>query len=93
LTFQKFCAIIIVRAALDRLPAEYFLGGVNVKIDDDKMQVPADVIQALARCLLPAIREFFDSAEGKREFAEWQAQQRTEQSAEPREEKQLREAS
>jgi hypothetical protein len=74
-----------------------------VKIDDDGIQksfaqalnrpVPADAIEALARCLLPAMREFFDSAEGQREFAEWQARQRTEQSAEPPEEKQLREAS
>jgi hypothetical protein len=74
-------------------PLNIFQGGVNVKIGDDKMQVPADAIEALARCLLPAMREFFDSAEGQREFAEWQARKRTEQSAEPPEEKQLREAS
>ncbi|MDR0861461.1 MAG: hypothetical protein LBN30_01590 [Oscillospiraceae bacterium] len=64
-----------------------------MKIDDDKMQVPADAIEALARCLLPAIRSYFESAEGQAEFAEWQARQRTEQSAEPPEEKKLREAS
>jgi hypothetical protein len=74
-------------------PLNIFQGGVNVKIDDDEMQVPADAIEALARCLLPAMREFFDSAEGQREFAEWQARQRTEQSAEPPEKKKLREAS
>jgi hypothetical protein len=74
-------------------PLNIFQGGVNVKIDDDEMQVPADAIEALARCLLPAMREFFDSAEGQREFAKWQARQRTEQLAEPPEEKNLREAS
>jgi hypothetical protein len=73
-------------------PLNIFQGGVNVKIDDDKMQVPADAIEALARCLLPAIRSYFESDEGQAEFAEWQSRQRTEQSAEPPEEKKLREA-
>jgi hypothetical protein len=56
-----------------------------VKIDDDKYQVPADAIEAWARCLLPEIRSYFESAEGQREFAEWQVRQHTEQ-PEPAEE-------
>jgi hypothetical protein len=32
----------------------------------------------MARCLLPAIVEFFESDEGKREFAEWRANQDSE---------------
>ena len=37
---------------------------------------PADALEALARCLYPAIRSFYESEEGQREFAEWQAAQR-----------------
>ena len=35
---------------------------------------PADALEALARCLYPAMRSFFESEEGRREYAEWQAQ-------------------
>ena len=34
--------------------------------------IPDEAIKALARCLLPAIRSYFESVEGWREFAEWQ---------------------
>ena len=51
-----------------------------MKMDDGKMQVPADAIEALARRLLPAMRSYFESAEGQAEFAEWQARQSAEQS-------------
>ena len=34
--------------------------------------IPDEAIGALARCLLPAMRSYFESAEGWREFAEWQ---------------------
>ena len=37
--------------------------------------IPKHEIESLARCLLPEIRRFFDSAEGKREFKAWQAEQ------------------
>ena len=37
--------------------------------------VPDDSIEALARMLYPAMVSFFESEEGQREFAEWQAQQ------------------
>ena len=34
--------------------------------------IPDEALEALARCLLPAIRSYFEGAEGWREFAEWQ---------------------
>lgn len=40
-----------------------------------------DAIQALARCLYPAIRAYFESEQGQREFAEWRARKST--AAEP----------
>ena len=33
--------------------------------------IPDTALEALARCLLPAIRSYFESDEGQREFAEW----------------------
>ncbi len=41
--------------------------------------IPDCEIESLARALLPAIQKFFESEEGKREFEEWQAQRREEQ--------------
>ena len=46
-----------------------------MKIADEKYQPPADVIEALARRLLPAIRSYFESDEGKVAFTEWKSQQ------------------
>jgi len=37
--------------------------------------IPRHEIEALARCILPEIQKFFESEEGKREFAEWKAEQ------------------
>lgn len=39
-------------------------------------KIPQQELESLARCLLPAIQEYFESEEGKREFAEWEAQQK-----------------
>lgn len=36
--------------------------------------VPEHEIEALARCLLPAIQAYFESEKGQREFVEWEAQ-------------------
>ena len=36
---------------------------------------PDYVIEAVARCLWPDIQAFFESEEGKREFAQWKATQ------------------
>ena len=46
-----------------------------MKIADEKYQPPADAIEALARRLLPAIRSYFESDEGKVAFIEWKSQQ------------------
>jgi len=43
-----------------------------------KQLPPDNALEAMARCLLPAIVEFFESDEGKREFAEWKEKQGTE---------------
>lgn len=38
-------------------------------------KIPDYELKALARCLLPDIQTYFESDEGKREFAEWQTRQ------------------
>lgn len=40
--------------------------------------IPQHKIDALARCLLPKIQQFFESEEGQREFEEWKAKQEKE---------------
>jgi hypothetical protein len=35
--------------------------------------IPDDALEALVRCLYPAMIAFFESDEGQREFAEWQS--------------------
>ncbi len=37
-------------------------------------EIPDHVIESFARCILPAIRKYFDSEEGQREFAAWKAE-------------------
>jgi septum formation topological specificity factor MinE len=39
--------------------------------DKRKPDIPEEVIESLARTILPAIRAYFESEEGQREFAEW----------------------
>ena len=39
--------------------------------------IPQHEIEALARVLLPTMQAFFQSEEGQKELAEWQAQQAT----------------
>ncbi len=43
---------------------------------------PDTALDALARLLYPAIRAYFDSEAGRREFAEWQVQQAAKHSPE-----------
>ncbi len=38
-------------------------------------EIPDHVIESFARCILPAIREYFESEEGQREFAVWKAEE------------------
>jgi hypothetical protein len=40
-------------------------------------------LAALARCLLPSILSYFESDEGRREYAEWKLQQGTKGSSAP----------
>ena len=49
----------------------------RVKCTNEKESnvIPDDALEALARCLLPTIRSYFESGEGQREFTEWQARQ------------------
>ena len=44
-------------------------------IERDEYPVPANAIEALARQLLPAIRSYFESEEGKAAFSEWKSRQ------------------
>ena len=37
--------------------------------------IPQHVIESIARCIWPDILAFYESEEGQREFAEWQAKQ------------------
>ena len=37
--------------------------------------IPRHEIEALARCLLPEIQKFFESEDGKQEFAAWKREQ------------------
>lgn len=43
--------------------------------------IPQHQIEAIARCILPDIFAFYKSEEGQREFAEWQEQHLTEETA------------
>jgi len=43
-------------------------------------KIPQYKIEAIARCLMPDILAFYESEEGQKEFAEWQAQQEAEKS-------------
>jgi hypothetical protein len=43
--------------------------------------IPQDVIESLARTILPSIRNYFDSDEGQQEFTEWKKQKDNEQAA------------
>ena len=43
------------------------------------MGIPNFEIDSLARALLPAIRKYLDTEEGKEEFAKWQAERQQRQ--------------
>ena len=43
--------------------------------------IPQHKIEAIARCLLPDILAFYESEEGQREFAAWQASELTKEAA------------
>jgi hypothetical protein len=46
------------------------MGGHHSK-GKNKSVLPGHEVEALARCFLPAIREYYETEEGKSAFAEW----------------------
>ena len=40
-----------------------------------KSRIPEDEIEALAKCFLPDILDFFESEEGRKEFEQWKKEQ------------------
>jgi len=51
------------------------------KDNDYGTGIPKHEVEALARIFLPEIQKFFESEEGKKEFAEWKAQQEAKSAA------------
>ena len=45
--------------------------GVNALKKTDRYSPPDEALEALARCLIPAIRSYYESEEGRREYAEY----------------------
>ncbi|MCI9544952.1 MAG: hypothetical protein HFE93_12395 [Acutalibacter muris] len=43
---------------------------------DCEIELPQAIIETFARFLVPEIRKYYDSEQGQREFAEWQATHR-----------------
>ena len=41
----------------------------------NQSDIPQHVIDSIARCIWPDILAYYESEEGQREFAEWQAKQ------------------
>ncbi len=41
----------------------------------NQSDIPQHVIDSIARCIWPDILAYYESEEGQREFAEWQAMQ------------------
>lgn len=39
------------------------------------IELPQSIIESFARFLVPEIRKFYDSEQGRKEFAEWQERQ------------------
>lgn len=40
------------------------------------MDIPDYAIERIARCLLPMLQSYYESAEGQQELAEWKQQQK-----------------
>ncbi len=47
----------------------------KVVVDNNTSEIPKYVYESLARSLLPVIQKYFETEEGKKAFAEWQAKQ------------------
>ena len=42
---------------------------------EKEIELPRSIIESFARFLVPVIRKYYESEQGKREFTEWEAQQ------------------
>ena len=42
---------------------------------EKEIELPQAIVESFARFLVPEIRKFYESEQGQREFAEWEAQQ------------------
>ena len=49
--------------------------------DKVKSDIPDEVIESLARCILPSIRAYFESEEGQKEYKEWIEKKKKDQAA------------
>ena len=49
--------------------------------DKLKIDIPDEVIESLARCILPSIRAYFESEEGQKEYTEWIEKRKKDQAA------------
>ena len=45
----------------------------NIQTGVDAAEIPKYVFESLARSLLPVIQKYYESADGKKVFAEWKA--------------------
>ncbi len=45
----------------------------NIQTGVDAAEIPEYVFESLARSLLPVIQKYYESADGKKVFAEWKA--------------------
>ena len=45
----------------------------NIQTGVDAAKIPEYVLESLARSLLPVIQKYYESADGKKVFAEWKA--------------------
>ena len=45
----------------------------NIQNSMDAAEIPKYVLESLARSLLPVIQKYYESADGKKVFAEWKA--------------------
>jgi len=43
---------------------------------DREIELPQSIVDSFARFLVPEIRKFYESEQGQREFAEWDATQK-----------------
>ena len=53
----------------------------NIQTGVDTAEIPEYVFESLARSLLPVIQKYYESADGKKVFAEWKAKKEISDSA------------